>query len=259
MDTIYYQYSDNTIIISTSRYSSIYGYTEITVRRRSNPSRSVISTGCYGSDAPAAANLIIDVARKLWYLLRDNALNYLMKKPGNYKIPYFDRKKELEGVALASFWRRGLALTIDCVIVYVVIFALMILVGWILQGYSPRLLFILVLYFKQVWSLQLIIDIAAALLYFGLFVYFWNGYTPGKRLMRVRVVSLKKERITFWQAIDRAFLYMVSVLSLFFGFLRYFSNPARQTKHDKIVDTIVVDTRKHINGTQEENDNGSDN
>ncbi|MCP4230056.1 MAG: RDD family protein [bacterium] len=182
-----------------------------------------------------------------------------MKKPGNYKIPYYDRKKELEGVPLASFWRRGLALTLDCAIVYVTIFALMILVGWILQGPNPRMLFVLVLYFKQVWSLQLIIDIIAALLYFGLFMYIWNGYTPGKRLMRVRVVSLKSKNITFWQSIDRAFLYMVSVLSLFFGFLRYFSNPARQTKHDKVVDTIVVDMREYSKRNKEDNHDGNDN
>lgn len=42
--------------------------------------------------------------------------------------------------------------------------------------------------------------------YGGLFETYWNGQTPGKRLMRIRVVSDEGQPITGWQAVLRNFL-----------------------------------------------------
>ncbi len=81
-------------------------------------------------------------------------------------------------------------------------------------------------------------------LYYGLATYWGNGQTLGKRLCKIRVVSLVEERITLWTAIERALGYGASALEFFFGFFQYFLHPNCQTVHDRIAETIVVDERR---------------
>ena len=77
-------------------------------------------------------------------------------------------------------------------------------------------------------------------LYFGLFAWRTNGLTPGKRLFRIRVASLTHERITLWQAIERALGYGATALEGGFGFLQYFTHPNHCCVRDRIAETIVV-------------------
>jgi uncharacterized RDD family membrane protein YckC len=78
------------------------------------------------------------------------------------------------------------------------------------------------------------------ILYFGLIVFKTNGLTPGKRLLRIRVVSLTHPRLTLWQSIERALGYGASMLEAGFGFLQYFIEPNHRCVHDRIAETIVV-------------------
>lgn len=78
------------------------------------------------------------------------------------------------------------------------------------------------------------------LLYFGLFVWLSNGLTPGKRLLRIRVVSLTHAKISLWQAAERALGYGASALEGGFGFIQYFIHPNHCCVHDRIAETIVV-------------------
>src|SRR5271169_3597072 len=48
--------------------------------------------------------------------------------------------------------------------------------------------------------------------YGGLFETFWNGQTPGKRVMRLRVVSIEGQPITAMQAVTRNVLRFVDAL-----------------------------------------------
>ncbi len=84
------------------------------------------------------------------------------------------------------------------------------------------------------WALAIVV------LYFGTLTYFGHGQTPGKRLLRIRVVSLVHDHITLWQSIERALGYGASALELGFGFLQYFIHPNAQTVHDRIAETIVI-------------------
>lgn len=77
-------------------------------------------------------------------------------------------------------------------------------------------------------------------LYFGLATYFGQGRTPGKRLLRIRVVSLVHDRLSLWHAFERALGYGASALEFGFGFLQYFIHPNHRTVHDRIAETIVV-------------------
>ena len=85
------------------------------------------------------------------------------------------------------------------------------------------------------------------LLYFGLFVWLTNGLTPGKRLMRIRIVSLVHAKISCWQAMERALGYGASVLEGGFGFAQYFIHPNRCCVHDRIAETIVIGEPGKVN------------
>jgi len=96
------------------------------------------------------------------------------------------------------------------------------------------------------FEFHLLTDVAWVLwlvLYFGLCVWRTNGLTLGKKLMRIRVVSLEHERITLWQSVERALGYGASALEAGFGFLQYFLYPNHRCVHDRIAETIVIAER----------------
>jgi uncharacterized RDD family membrane protein YckC len=69
-------------------------------------------------------------------------------------------------------------------------------------------------------GLSLILWFVLSWFYGGLFETFWNGQTPGKRLMRIRVVSVDGQPINGIQATLRNFLLVVDALPPFFIFDR---------------------------------------
>ena len=79
--------------------------------------------------------------------------------------------------------------------------------------------------------------------YFGLSHYWGHGRTIGKRIFKMRVVSLTHDHLSLWHAIERALGYGASALEAGFGFLQYYIHPYRQTVHDRIAETIVIDER----------------
>jgi uncharacterized RDD family membrane protein YckC len=80
--------------------------------------------------------------------------------------------------------------------------------------------------------------------YFALTTWLFRGRTPGKWLLRLRVISLTHERISPWGAVERALGYGISIAECGFGFLQYFIHPNCRTVHDRIAETIVVRERK---------------
>jgi uncharacterized RDD family membrane protein YckC len=63
----------------------------------------------------------------------------------------------------------------------------------------------------------------------------------GKRWQRIRVVPLFAPRLTLWQCFERSLGYSASSLEAGFGFFQYFLHPNRQTVHDRIAETVVVE------------------
>lgn len=64
----------------------------------------------------------------------------------------------------------------------------------------------------------LVLWFALAWFYGGLFETYYNGQTPGKRMMRVRVVSTDGQPIAGWQAVLRNVLRFVDGQPMFFPF-----------------------------------------
>jgi len=148
-----------------------------------------------------------------------------------------DRIIALDGVPLAPFGRRAAAFIVDLGIVTAVFIAVSLVPalgqrelrsGDLIIQFSP---------FQGLWSLGLMV------LYFGVLTYFGRGRTPGKRLVRIRVVSTSHQHLSLWHSIERALGYAASALEGGFGFVQYFIHPNCRTVHDRIAETIVVDDR----------------
>jgi hypothetical protein len=77
-------------------------------------------------------------------------------------------------------------------------------------------------------------------LYFTLFVALWGGRTPGKRLMRIRIVRLDGKPIGLWAAFNRFGGYAASIFTGLLGFVEMFWDRNRQALHDRIASTVVV-------------------
>lgn len=159
-----------------------------------------------------------------------------MLKLNNYfqlVAPTPDRVGELQARPLASFKSRAVAFMIDLFIVVLLSIPVGLLMEYrkIAQSHDVH---IDINPFHDWWSLIVLV------LYSGLTTYFGHGQTPGKRLFRIRVLSLTHHHLSLWHAVERALGYGASALEVGFGFLQYFIHPNRQTTHDRIAETIVV-------------------
>jgi uncharacterized RDD family membrane protein YckC len=92
--------------------------------------------------------------------------------------------------------------------------------------------------------LKIMFKLLIPVMYFGLITCFTNGYTFGKRIFRIRIVSTNHMRLTLWHSIERSLGYYASSLEFGFGFLQYFIDYNRRTVHDRIAETIVIKVKK---------------
>jgi len=156
--------------------------------------------------------------------------------------------------ALASIGNRFLAVTIDHFIQYLSIF----LVAWFflsLAGYTssdvadaPEKL----LTEMPKWTVALMILVLFLIFagYFIIFEWLWNGQTPGKRLLKLRVIREDGRPLTLWEAIARNLLrifdavpgFVIPVYSV--GLIVIFSSGRDQRVGDIFAGTVVVRERE---------------
>jgi uncharacterized RDD family membrane protein YckC len=145
------------------------------------------------------------------------------------------RHSQLEGCRLAGFGKRAAAWLIDFTLIAVV--ALVFGLALAIQKSTDTVN----VHFDPFDPAHGILDVVLLVAYFGLMTYFGRGQTPGKRLMKIRVVSLTHEHLSLWHSVERALGYAASALEAGFGFWQYFVHPNHQTVHDRIAETIVID------------------
>jgi len=80
-------------------------------------------------------------------------------------------------------------------------------------------------------------------LYFTLFLALWNGRTPGKYLLGIRVVRLNGEPLGLWFAFERFGGYAAGIATGMLGFAQLYWDPNRQAIHDRVARTVVISTR----------------
>ncbi len=78
--------------------------------------------------------------------------------------------------------------------------------------------------------------------YFTLFWAWWDGQTPGKRLVDCKVVRLDGKPISLWFALERFGGYAAGVITGFLGFAQLYWDPNLQGIHDRIARTVVIRT-----------------
>lgn len=156
--------------------------------------------------------------------------------------------------ALASIGNRFLAVAIDHFIQYLSI----ILIAWFflsIAGYNsndiadaPDKLFSE----APKWTIALMIIVLFLVFagYFIVFEWLWNGQTPGKRLMKLRVIREDGRPLTLWEAIARNLLricdavpgFILPVYSI--GLIVIFLSNRDQRVGDIFAGTVVVRERE---------------
>jgi len=152
-----------------------------------------------------------------------------------YRAIGISRASELDGTPLASFRARAGAFVLDLffVLLLVILAGLPSALAHRRQNPSAGV----VVHFDPFHGLW---GLLALVLYFGLATYLGRGQSLGKRLFRIRVVSLVHGHLSLWHSLERALGYGASALEGGFGFVQFFIHPNRQTVHDRIAETIVV-------------------
>ncbi len=152
---------------------------------------------------------------------------------------------ELE-FSLASIGNRFMAVGIDHFIQFVSIFVVAWILGWIASGSSTSL-------FedspKWVTAIMIIAVFVLFSSYFVVFEWLWNGQTPGKRLMKLRVIREDGRPLTLWEAIVRNLLriadaapgFVIPVYSV--GLITIFLNARDQRLGDIFAGTVVIRER----------------
>jgi uncharacterized RDD family membrane protein YckC len=160
----------------------------------------------------------------------------LRRRPLTFQPLTLDRQVSLRDLPLARFRSRLAAFAIDMFLVVLVCTPIEILrqLDAILRAIHAKKTFHVEVNPFHGWSILVLV------LYFGVGTFLGHGQTLGKRLLRIRVVSLTHGHLSLWHSIERALGYGASVLEGGFGFLQYFIHPNRQTVHDRIAETIVV-------------------
>jgi uncharacterized RDD family membrane protein YckC len=133
----------------------------------------------------------------------------------------------------AGIATRGIALFIDAAIangLYIVGAALLGLIGSLVGDLHPQ------------WLVALIAAIGWSLVVGGYFVLFWTttGQTPGMRMMRLRVVTYRGERVHFARALIRLGGLLLAIIPLFAGFLPVLVDERRRALQDFLARTVVV-------------------
>ncbi len=153
--------------------------------------------------------------------------------------------------ALASIGNRFLAVAIDHFIQYFSI----IVIAWLVIGLAgnSQALDAPERFFGDMpkWTLAILI-LGVFLIFAGYFIFFewlWNGQTPGKRLMKLRVIREDGRPVTLWEAIARNLLricdavpgFVLPVYSV--GLITIFLSSRDQRVGDIFAGTVVVRER----------------
>ncbi len=145
------------------------------------------------------------------------------------------------GVAYASAGSRLVAYIVDAVVTWILIFVVSLVLGGIFAaGASSDNGGAVAGTSMVVWLLAIFV------IWLGYFPWFWahGGATPGMKMFHIRVVrEVDGGPVTGGQAIMRLIGYWVSSFIFYLGFIWILIDAHKQGWHDKIANTVVVESR----------------
>src|SRR5215204_1708114 len=153
---------------------------------------------------------------------------------------------------LASIGNRFLAVAIDHTLQYFAIAA--VFIGFMLiAGFGQSQLGVFEAFEREMpnWLIAVMILVLFVLFtgYFALFEWLWDGQTPGKRLLKLRVIREDGRPITLWEAIARNLLRIFDALPGFLvpiysvGLIVIFLSSRDQRVGDIFAGTVVIRER----------------
>ena len=148
--------------------------------------------------------------------------------------------------ALASIGNRFLAAIIDHFIQFMVLISLSVIGRIILSGYGINAdgIFDSELA-KWAYAVLIIASFIVFTTYFVLIEWFWNGQTPGKRWLKLRVIREDGRPITFWEALARNLLRLFDMFPGLYsiGLITIFMSNRDQRIGDFFAGTVVIRER----------------
>jgi len=138
---------------------------------------------------------------------------------------------ERENITLATIKQRAFAYTVDEILISILF--MIIFFGKIPQDATyEQTLNLLNSLFSYVILLKII--------YQTFFIWYY-GATPGKMMFKIRVIStIDLENPSIIYSLNRAIVRIISESLFYVGFLWALTNPKRETWHDKVAKTLVV-------------------
>jgi uncharacterized RDD family membrane protein YckC len=149
--------------------------------------------------------------------------------------------------ALASIGNRFLACAIDHLIQFITII-LIYLGAMLLLSASPTGEVSEIVAETPKWVLAIVIIVIFLLFtsYFAFFEWLWNGQTPGKKLLKLRVIREDGRPVTLWETIARNLMRLFDIMPFPFysiGFIAVFLSSRDQRIGDLFAGTVVVRER----------------
>ena len=136
----------------------------------------------------------------------------------------------------AGFWVRFLAQFIDGIIVQAIIFSVVLVVFFVVSvAYQGGL------DFEQIHDGVAILFLAVVPIVVVILWVRWHGRTPGKALLRIRIVRLDGKDLTPKDAILRYLAYIPSWLLFFVNFFMLGFRKDKRALHDLMAKTKVID------------------
>lgn len=162
--------------------------------------------------------------------------------------------------ALASIGNRFLAVAIDHAIQFFLIFTIAY-AAYSLSGAAETQASVEMAFAEMPkWTVAILILLLSAVFsgYFVFFEWLWAGQTPGKRLMKLRVIREDGRPITLWEAVARNILrifdaipgFVVPIYSV--GLITVFMSGRDQRVGDMFAGTVVIRERSDEAPTFEE-------
>jgi uncharacterized RDD family membrane protein YckC len=141
---------------------------------------------------------------------------------------------------LANIGNRFLAAAIDHLIQLLLLLALLLILGALSQWNFDSAF--------GTWAMAIAILVGFVIYwgYFVLFETFWNGQTPGKRIMKLRVVREDGRPIRFFEAFVRNLLRIIDIsppFSYAIGVATIIFSPRSKRIGDLVAGTVVVKER----------------
>src|SRR5712671_2664935 len=147
--------------------------------------------------------------------------------------------------ALASIGNRFLACAFDHFLQVLAIAVVVLGIWWFVEKFDVQGLFADAP--KWVYALMILVGFFIWSSYFVVFEWLWNGQTPGKRWLKLRVIREDGRPITFWEAAVRNLLRSFDMMPAPFysiGLISVFSSTRDQRVGDMVAGTVVVRERE---------------